>query len=317
MHTRSYHPEDLAALTTLVNHCARGGEATVAAKTRESLASEIDAPSVDRDADLRIWQCDDEIRAFARLDIDPVDGEHHGRLYYAIARADDAALEPEIWQWAAKRLCHVAGDAPARLVHAVDVQDPERGERLHAAGFVRFRSYLALVRPLDSLPSLAAPQGFAIRGCRPTTDAVAYVGVYNVAFADAYRFTPLAVDDFLHDTTSPSYDAELDLVLVDPEGQLAGYCFAEIDAEHPQLGHVASLGVLPSLRRRGLAEALLGEALRRLAQRGATRAHLFVDADSPTGATRLYGRIGFEQLYVQRRFELAHAGLRELAARGS
>lgn len=319
---RPYRPDDLPSVCALVNACALGGEANVAAKTRESLASEIEAPSVDPLADLCVWTAEGEAqpRAFARVDLDPVDDELHGRLYYAIARHEDAALEHDIWVWAATRIRAAAGDRRARLVHAVDVQDPARGDRLVAAGFHRFRTYLVLGRELadassEGFAALAAPPPhFEIRGCRPHADAHAYVGIYNLAFADAFRFTPLAADDFLHDTESPSYEAELDLVLVDASQHIVGFCFAEIDREHPTLGHVASLGVHPDLRRLGLAESLLRESLRRLAARGALRAHLFVDADSPTGATRLYARVGFTQLYAQRRYELDDIALTRLAA---
>jgi len=60
----------------------------------------------------------------------------------------------------------------------------------------------------------------------------------------------------------------------------------------PALGWISILGVRRRWRRRGLGEALLRHAIRTLHARGLRRAGLGVDAESPTGATRLYERVG-------------------------
>ncbi len=57
-------------------------------------------------------------------------------------------------------------------------------------------------------------------------------------------------------------------------------------------GWVKALGVLRAARGRGIAAALLGEAIRRLRAHGLAAVELGVDAASPTGATRLYERAG-------------------------
>ena len=50
--------------------------------------------------------------------------------------------------------------------------------------------------------------------------------------------------------------------------------------------------VRESERGRGLATALLHHAFREYARRGATRVGLKVDSNNPTGAARLYERVG-------------------------
>jgi ribosomal protein S18 acetylase RimI-like enzyme len=52
------------------------------------------------------------------------------------------------------------------------------------------------------------------------------------------------------------------------------------------------IGVRPEWRRRGIAEALLRAAFAEFFRRGELRVALGVDAESPTGATRLYERVG-------------------------
>jgi GNAT superfamily N-acetyltransferase len=57
-------------------------------------------------------------------------------------------------------------------------------------------------------------------------------------------------------------------------------------------GFIATLGVRPAWRRRGLGLALLHESFRRCAEWGETTAALGVDSENPTGATWLYERAG-------------------------
>jgi ribosomal protein S18 acetylase RimI-like enzyme len=52
--------------------------------------------------------------------------------------------------------------------------------------------------------------------------------------------------------------------------------------------------VLPAWRGRGIASALLAQALRRFQAEGLPRAGLDVDAENPSGAVRLYQKHGFE-----------------------
>jgi ribosomal protein S18 acetylase RimI-like enzyme len=58
------------------------------------------------------------------------------------------------------------------------------------------------------------------------------------------------------------------------------------------MGWVDVLGTRRPYRRRGLAEALLRHVFRELYVRGARQVGLGVDAENPTGATRLYERVG-------------------------
>ena len=64
------------------------------------------------------------------------------------------------------------------------------------------------------------------------------------------------------------------------------------DAERRGGGYVGIIGVRRDWRGRGLAKALLLRTFGEFWQRGVTRVSLDVDADSPTGATRLYESVG-------------------------
>ncbi len=62
--------------------------------------------------------------------------------------------------------------------------------------------------------------------------------------------------------------------------------------EDPEMGWVGTLGVRRRWRRRGLAQALLRHAFGEFYRRGTRKVGLAVDAQSLTGATRLYEKVG-------------------------
>jgi GNAT superfamily N-acetyltransferase len=87
----------------------------------------------------------------------------------------------------------------------------------------------------------------------------------------------------------PSYDPAL-VFVAESGGAVAGVaqCWTE--------GFVKDLAVRPAFRGRGLGEALLRAAFAEFARRGVSEVRLKVDADNPTGAVRLYRRVGMEEL---------------------
>ncbi len=76
----------------------------------------------------------------------------------------------------------------------------------------------------------------------------------------------------------------------------------------PDVGYIATLGVVREWRRRGLGRALLLHSFRQLYDMGKTRAALGVDASSLTGATMLYESVG---MHVAARFASYDITLRD------
>jgi mycothiol synthase len=75
----------------------------------------------------------------------------------------------------------------------------------------------------------------------------------------------------------------------DLAGAVVGVRTTEEDADY---GYLAQLAVRPAFRRRGIGEALLRQSLTQFHGAGRRGVVLYVDADSLTGATRLYERAG-------------------------
>ena len=88
---------------------------------------------------------------------------------------------------------------------------------------------------------------------------------------------------------APLYRRDLDLVAVTSEGETAAFCTVWFD-DSTRSGVFEPVATVPAHQRRGLGKALMSEGLRRLVQKGATKA--FVSSYSvPAGA--LYASAGF------------------------
>jgi mycothiol synthase len=68
---------------------------------------------------------------------------------------------------------------------------------------------------------------------------------------------------------------------------------AHTRAQGSRQAYLGQIGVLPALRGRGLATALIVEAMRTAAGADCATAGLDVDTDNVTGAMRLYESLGF------------------------
>ncbi|HEX6800069.1 MAG TPA: GNAT family N-acetyltransferase [Ktedonobacterales bacterium] len=108
------------------------------------------------------------------------------------------------------------------------------------------------------------------------------------AFADHWGHVPHPFEEWIARTDRSDFDPSLWL-LAEEGNQLAGVALCR---RRPDGGWVNSLAVRRPWRRRGLGEVLLRQAFRELYLRGERSVGLGVDAQSLTGATRLYERAG-------------------------
>lgn len=68
--------------------------------------------------------------------------------------------------------------------------------------------------------------------------------------------------------SSPSYQAELDLVIVNSQGESVAYCMGWVQESDPKFGYVEPMGVHSDYRRNGLGKALAKECFKRLGNMG-------------------------------------------------
>ncbi len=130
-------------------------------------------------------------------------------------------------------------------------------------------------------------------------DAVLHA--HNEAFADHWGSSPWSEREWkTYGTGAPDFRSDLSFVAL-AGGAVAGYAINAVhEHEWEALGHregwIEELGVRRPWRGRGVATSLLNASMRAFADAELHFAALGVDAASPTGADRLYARVGFERV---------------------
>jgi mycothiol synthase len=128
------------------------------------------------------------------------------------------------------------------------------------------------------------PDGVSVRAYAGA-DAAAVHALLTAAFAGSAEQVPPFARWHAWMTSDPSFDPAV-WFLAEADGGLAGVCLCWVE------GWVKDLAVRPDRRGCGLGEALLRHAFGEFHRRGAETVGLKVDSDNPTGAVRLYERVG-------------------------
>jgi mycothiol synthase len=158
---------------------------------------------------------------------------------------------------------------------------------LRNRGFTPIRSFFRMVADLDEYPApVDWPAGFEVEQLHAGGERELYETVEET-FADHWGHTRRPYEEWL---ASRRLEPELTFVVRAGGGDPAAAALCR--REQFGMGWVDVLGTRPRFRRHGLGEALLRHAFRELYARGARRVGLGVDAENPTGATRLYERAG-------------------------
>jgi mycothiol synthase len=297
---------DLPLIAELINSCEmidRLDDATSA----DELRLEFSTPGFDAARDLRLWQADDgQLIGFGQLWFHDQAADPDSFVWYKIhpsARGGD--LDMQILAWAAGRTREVARERGVRLrLRAVAYPtEPERIALLESEGFGVDRYFWRMACPLDdSIPEPRFPDSFTL--ISGPHDPEAWVQLFNESFVDHWNHVPKTAEEARHWQSDALYRPELNLVALAPDGTPAAFCWCEISAEQNALserneGHIGLLGTRRGFRSIGLGRAMLLAGMRVLRDAGADTAKLGVDADSPTGATRLYESAGFRTVMTR------------------
>ena len=147
------------------------------------------------------------------------------------------------------------------------------------------------------------PEGLVVRAFVPGHDDHACYDAVEDAFRDLWGRPRSPFERFARMTESESFDPSLWCLAWDGE-EIAGMALSKLVAAR---GEVDAVGVRRPWRGRGLGLALLRQAFGEFHRRGVRRVNLSVDAESATGAPRLYQRAGMR---VERSFLLYRKELR-------
>jgi mycothiol synthase len=184
----------------------------------------------------------------------------------------------------------LTGVPSARFRHAINAGDRAAAAMLAASGLRPVRHFWHMqIHLAAGFQPGPPPDGIRISGIDPQVDLPAVHAVLEEAFADHWGHHREPFDRWAREQTgSPSYDPTLWL-LAREAGEPVGALTASAARDG---GWVDELGVLAPWRGRGIGAALLLRSFAAFAGRGLRRVLLSVDAENPTGATRLYERVG-------------------------
>ena len=156
------------------------------------------------------------------------------------------------------------------------------------------RFYRMLVEHEDEPVAPEWPQGFRVSTFEPG-DGRAFHAALDEAFADEWNFVSEPFEAWAERRIeAPDFDPTLWFIVRDG-AEIAAVL--RCDAERGGAGWIGALGVRRAWRKRGLGLALLRHAFGEFYRRGQPRVGLGVDAQNPTGATRLYERAGMHVGY--------------------
>ena len=170
----------------------------------------------------------------------------------------------------------------------VSVADEPLYALVERHGFELETEILRMWKTLDgSDPDPVWPDGITVRTYEPRDGAEVKQLLDDAYLAWDASFAPPAHDDWVRlMTQGADFDPAVWWLAEDGNGLVA--CVL-----HWRSGWVKDIAVRESHRGRGLGTSLLRQGFREFAQRGVPRVGLKVLAGNPTGAVRLYERLGF------------------------
>ena len=164
-------------------------------------------------------------------------------------------------------------------------------------GYQAARWFHAMLRDLSApLPEISVPAGIRIAGYTPDMAEHALL-VRNESFRDHWGSTDTSPQAWAHTLASSAFRPGLSFLAYEGSEPLGMLISQEYPAHQARTGrrelYVAIVGTRSAGRKRGIATALLATVLSAARAGGYDQASLGVDADSLTGAVRLYEQVGF------------------------
>ena len=210
------------------------------------------------------------------------------------ARGVGSALAAAVERRAAEEAATIEGRA--YLHYGALLADGAAARLFERRGYRSVRHQWRMVVDLEVAPAAEPPAEIVIGPYQHPDDARAVHAALEEAFQDHWENQPRPFEEWARrQFERPGFDPALWVVARDGDQIVA----ASLNdwKRHGDWGWVGVLGVRRAWRRRGVANALLKRSFAEFFRRGERRVALQVDAQSPTGATRLYERAGMRVLY--------------------
>ena len=301
--------DDLETVVALLNACSIEQVGRAQHEAHE-IRSDWQSPNFNLEADARVviapagklvgyasvWDTEPYVRIYV-----------YGRVH---PEYKSRSIGTTLIQWAEERARQAIPKTPegARVVllQSALSTDTAAQELFRKQGYQLIRHAFRMVIEMNGLPpEPLIPTGLNIRPFVRDEDLHALVLAVRDAFKDHWGYVehPFEEDyeEWVHwIDNDPNHDPSLWFLAVDGE-KITGMSLCQPKTvEDPEMGWVDTLGVRRPWRRRGLALALLHHSFGEIYRRDKRRVGLGVDAQSLTGATRLYEKAG---MHVQRQYD--------------
>jgi mycothiol synthase len=204
--------------------------------------------------------------------------------------------------WARDRMTNAPSEARISVRHYIVASNTPARALVEQAGYPSVRGVYVMEIDLEQSPSPVWPEGVTVRTFVPGQDERATHEAHEDAFRDHWGRPRSPFERFLSITRQSDFDPSL-WFLAENGNEIVGVTLAKSVAGR---GWVDGVGVRRPWRGRGLALALLQHAFAAFYERGVRNVGLSVDAESLTGAPRVYHRAGMRvtQSYVIHEKEL-------------
>ncbi|PYE47702.1 GNAT family N-acetyltransferase [Deinococcus yavapaiensis] len=184
-----------------------------------------------------------------------------------------------------------AANTQKSLTVAADAGDEALTRALERADFSRTgeRMCCFVYRPVvQGVPTPTLPNGFSFSSVTDDPDLKAK----RVALHRAvWHPSKVTLEAYEHLRAAPSYRADLDMVLVAPDGALAAYALGWYDPQ-TRNGIQEPVGTHPDFRKRGLGQLVVQEVTRRLIVLGAEKISIYT-FERLAAAMALYKSVGY------------------------
>jgi len=281
---------DVNAVAQLIlDVCTHDGDPTVA-QSPEDIESEWKTPGFVLETDAFVVETSDErivgyevfYENLAHANMDGDGYVHPDFMGRGIGTALLRALETR----ARKEMELAEPDLRVFIRNAMGMNDTVAREMHENEGYKPIRFNWRMEITLDEAPSMPNfPEGIELRPFDMSQDHAVYEA-HEDAFSDHWGHIRRPYEEWIQH--NEDRDRSLWLIAWDGD-QIAGYSLNRVRND---IGWVGSLGVRRPWRKRGLGEALLLQSFSELYKIGKPVIGLGVDAESPTGATRLYQKVG-------------------------
>lgn len=285
---------DLERVAQLIyDACAADGD-TVVAVTPEELKHEWESPEfeLERDAFL-VEALDGRIVGFEEFnneyahEVLHTDGYVHPDFK---GRGIGTILLRAVEKRARAEMGLAKQDVRISLRSIIDNRDPDSHELHQNEGYQPLRYHWRMEIVLDGPPSEPKfPEGIELRPFIKGEHDVPIWQAQNEAWRDHWGSHDVSLEEWKRSRfDDPEFNPDLWAIAWDGD-EVAGF---SLNRYRMGIGWIRTLGVRRPWRKRGLGEALLLHSFGEFYKRGTRTIGLGVDAQNPTGATRLYQRVG-------------------------